>query len=345
MRKRWSFALVLLVFLLISCSASTSPDIIGVFETISPEDAGMSEEKLDALVDFCKEWGSAALLILHDGKVVLSWGEVETKYPVHSIRKALLNSLYGIYVERGDIDLDMTLEELGIDDIPPVLSKEEKQARVFDLIRSRSGVYHPAAAEAQQMIDSRPERGRHPPGSFFYYNNWDFNALGTIFRRTTGKGIFETFYGEIAQPIGMEDFSPADGTYQFERNRSEHPSYFFRMSSRDLARFGLLYQNYGRWEGRQIVPEEWILESTTVYPGENPGGDPYGYLWRIIPEESGLGYGFYHAGFGVHLLSVLPDQRLVLVHRVDTDQDFDIKWSEIRALMEMIVDARQEPPG
>jgi hypothetical protein len=78
-----------------------------------------------------------------------------------------------------------------------------------------------------------------------------------------------------------------------------------------------------------------------VYPVENAGGyDPYGYLWRIIPKEVGLGYGFYHAGFGVHLLAVLPDQKLVLVHRVDTDRDFDITWPEIKQLMEMIMDAR-----
>ena len=86
--------------------------------------------------------------------------------------------------------------------------------------------------------------------------------------------------------------------------------------------------------------DEWIRESTAVYPVENPTGDPYSYLWRIIPEEAGIGYGFYHTGLGVHLLAVLPDQKLVLVHRVDTDQDFDITWPEIRTLMEMIVSAR-----
>jgi CubicO group peptidase (beta-lactamase class C family) len=183
MRERWPFALILLVFLLIGCSNPVASDRIGVLQMVSPEDAGLSAEKLDAIVDFCEESGSAALLILYDGKVALSWGEVETKYPSHSIRKALLNSLYGIHVDRGDIDLDMTLEELGIDDIPPVLSKEERQATVFDLLRSRSGVYHPAAGETQQMADSRPERGSHPPGSFYYYNNWDFNVLGTIFEQ------------------------------------------------------------------------------------------------------------------------------------------------------------------
>jgi CubicO group peptidase (beta-lactamase class C family) len=255
----------------------------------------------------------------------------------HSIRKPFLGALYGSYVAEGVIDITATLKELNIDDIPPSLTAAEKQATIRDLLMSRSGVYHDAAGEHQTMIDARPERGSHPPGTFFYYNNWDFNALGTIFERVTGKKIFEAFSEDIAERIGMEDFTPQDCTYVFERSGSEHPAYFFRMSSRDLARFGLLYQNYGRWEGEQVVPEEWIRESTAVYPVENSGGDPYGYLWRIIPEEAGLGHGYYHTGLGVHLLAVLPDRKLVLVHRVDTDRDFDITWPEIRALMEMIV--------
>lgn len=137
----------------------------------------------------------------------------------------------------------------------------------------------------------------------------------------------------------MEDFCFADCAHVFERSKSEHPAYFFRMSIRDMAPFGLLYQNYREWEGEQIVPEERIRESTAVYPVENPGGDPYGYLWEIIPEQAGLGHGFYQAGLGGHLLAILPDQKLVLLHRVDSDRDFDITWSGIRALMEMIVSA------
>lgn len=61
--------------------------------------------------------------------------------------------------------------------------------------------------------------------------------------------------------------------------------------------------------------------------------------WRIFPQEAGLGFGFYHAGLGVHLLAVLPDRELVLVHRVNTDRDFDITWTEITTLLEMIVSA------
>jgi len=300
-----------------------------------------SKRKLQAAASYAEEIGTAAVLVLHEGEVVFSYGDVTHKYMCHSIRKPFLGALYGIYIEKGDIDIHTTLSELHIDDIPPSLTPAEKRATVRDLLLSRSGVYHEAAGEAQSMIDARPERGSHLPGTFYYYNNWDFNALGTIFEQVTGKSIFHAFYKDIAKPIGMEDFNPSDCTYSYERSKSEHPAYFFRMSTRDMARFGLLYQNYGSWKRKQIVPKAWISESTSVYPVVNAGGyDPYGYLWKIIPKEVGLGYGFYHTGSGVHLLAVLPDQKLVLVHRVDTDRDYDIIWPEIKQLMEMIVNAR-----
>jgi CubicO group peptidase (beta-lactamase class C family) len=330
------------MFLLVSCLDSADPAVrIGVFETISPEDAGMSGEKLDSIASFCEESGSAALLILYDGKVVLSWGRVEKKYPVHSIRKAFLNSLYGVYVERGDIDLDMTVEKLGIDDIPPVLSTEEKQATVFDLLRSRSGVYHPAAAEAQVMIDARPERGSHAPGSFFYYNNWDFNVLGTIFEQETGRGIFEALNQEIAKPIGMKAFRVKDGMYHYEKEKSLHPAYHFSMTAHDMALYGLLYLNDGNWNGRQIVPAEWIAESTKPHSMMIPEiGLSYGLLWYVLPEDPDLGRLFLHTGAGIHLLAVLPDLKVVVVHRVDTLAD-EIRFTgdDLNVLFELLVAA------
>ena len=326
---------------LLTCSKSSPSH--STSGSSSQRNPSWSKEKLDTAAAYAKEIGSAAVLVLDDGQVVFSFGDTTHKYMCHSIRKPFLGALYGIYVEKGVIDIDTTLEELNIDDIPPSITPTEKQATIRDLLLSRSGVYHEAAGEHQTMIDARPARGSHLPGTFFYYNNWDFNTLGTIFEQTTGKRIFGAFNEDIAKRIGMVDFSPADCAYVFERSKSEHPAYFFRMSTRDMARFGLLYQDYGKWNGEQIVPEEWILESTAIYPVENHGGDPYGYLWRIIPEEAGLGHGFYHTGLGVHLLAVLPAQKLVLVHRVDTDRHFDSKWSEIRTLMEMVVSARGSP--
>jgi len=138
----------------------------------------------------------------------------------------------------------------------------------------------------------------------------------------------------------MQDFLLSDCRYQREWKKSKHPAYHFRMTARDMARFGLLYLNMGKYGDEQIIPPEWIAESTTSYSINNLDGDGYGYMWSIIPEEAGLGNGFYHTGTGVHLLAVLPDAKLVLVHRVDTDKDFDITWNEIRQLMYMIGEAR-----
>lgn len=103
----------------------------------------------------------------------------------------------------------------------------------------------------------------------------------------------------------------------------------------------LIYKFICRTQKKRIIPEEWIADSTAPYSINNLNGDPYGYMWNIIPEAVGYGRGFYHTGNGVHLLAVLPEQKLVLVHRVDTYKEFDITWKQIRELMFMIVEVKK----
>lgn len=328
------------LFCLVSCPRAEETSV-GPFERISPEQAGFSAEKLEAAAAFCDTAGSSALLVLRDGKVVLSWGDVAKEYPIHSIRKAMLNSLYGIYVARGMIDTSATLEELEIDDIPPSLTQAEKQATVFDLLRSRSGVYHPAAAEADVMIRNRPERGSHAPGSFFYYNNWDFNALGMIFEQQTGKKIFEAFYEEIAKPIGMKDFTPEDGFYMLEEEKSIHPAYHMRMTALDMALYGMLYMQGGMWNGKRLVPADWIELSTTLHSvmdSRNPVG--YGCLWYVLPESMMLGRAFFHIGAGIHLLAIFPDLDVIIVHRVDSEAAcVKFRSSQIIKVFDLVLEA------
>jgi CubicO group peptidase (beta-lactamase class C family) len=317
-------------------------------EYVAPEDVGWSSKKLEEAKAFAEKINSAAVLVLSDGKVFISWGKVATKYNIHSIRKPLLGALYGIYRERGKIDLGQTLEELNIDDIPPSLTKEEKRATVGDLLKSRSGVYHEAAAESRDMTEMRPQRGSHPPGTFFYYNNWDFNALGTIFEKLTGAKIFEAFKKEIAEPIGMEDFSLDDCRYAYEEAKSKHPAYNFRMTARDMARFGLLYLRKGNWNGRQIIPQDWIEQSTTAYSVISEDmGVGYGYLWNVVKPGSRFsnilfdGKGaYYHTGVGIHALSVLPEHKLVYIYRYDTDGEFQDPGDATIQLVSMIMNAR-----
>jgi CubicO group peptidase (beta-lactamase class C family) len=124
------------------------------------------------------------------------------------------------------------------------------------------------------MAKARPPRGSHAPGTFWYYDNWDFNLLGTIREHATGTGIFDAFDQKIAKPIGMQDYRPQDGSY-FRGEASIHPAYPIRMSARDLARFAPLSLHKGNWAGRQIVPEGWVEESTRAY-SRSAYGSGYG---------------------------------------------------------------------
>ena len=172
----------------------------------SPEQIGWASEKLQLVQEYSKEIGSAAVMIVYDGVVVDAWGDLTRNFQCHSMRKSLLSSLIGIHVEEGHIDLNKTMAQIGIGDYEPSLTAEEKQATVGALIKARSGIYHPALGESADMKALRPKRGSHAPGTFWYYNNWDFNALGTIFEQETGTGIFEEFDRRIAVPLQMEDF-------------------------------------------------------------------------------------------------------------------------------------------
>jgi hypothetical protein len=122
--------------------------------------------------------------VIADGAVVASWGEVERRFMCHSVRKSFLSALYGIYWDRGEIELNKTLADLGIDDWPGPLLESERQARILDLLKARSGVFHPAAYAGR--TDSRP-RGSEGPGRYFAYNNWDFNTSAYILMQEAGS--------------------------------------------------------------------------------------------------------------------------------------------------------------
>lgn len=304
---------------------------------------GWSESMLKAAREFTATRKTAAVVVVQSGKVVDQWGDVAKRIGVRSIRKSFLSALYGIHVDEGHIDLSKTLDAMGVDDKEPSLTSIEKQATLLDLLRSRSGVYHPAAFESPAMKAERPPRGSHSPGEFYYYNNWDFNTLGGIFEKLTGSKIFEEFERRIAQPLGMQDYRAADGRYLAEPE-SIYPAYPFSMSARDMARFGYLYLRNGRWGDRQIVPAEWVSRSTTAYTqGLASDYDPYGgygLLWWVGD------YGYFALGHGGHVIAVIPSKDLVVVHRVDNDNRAEanaVPYRDIDTMIRLIMNAAPSP--
>ena len=298
------------------------------------------------------------MLLLVDGRIIFEWGATQKKHLIHSIRKSLLNSLIGLEVAKGIIDTSWTVGQLGIDDVHSPLSDLEKSARVADLLRSRSGVYHPAAAVSQAMLRGMPERDSHLPGSHYYYNNWDFNVLGAILEQKTGKKIYSLFKEQIAVPLGMHHYvgsytsingedhdagmPTTDGVYQYELSKSKYPAYHFRMSAHDLALYGQLFLQRGKWKGKQIIPKEWIDVSTQPYSIYNERyGLSYGMLWYVlVPDEADQIPSFYHTGAGIHMLGIYPSAGLVLVHRVDSEQEHTFKGNSLYKMIRLVWGAR-----
>ena len=305
---------------------------------------GWSTAKLHLAHDYAGTIPTAAVIIVQGGRVVDEWGDTTVRYNIHSIRKSFLSAMYGIHVADGCIDLTKTMEQLGIDDNEPSLTPTEREATVHDLLKARSGVYHPALYETARMKEARPARGSHPPGTFWYYNNWDFNVLGTLFERFTKANLFREFKASIADPVGMQDFRLEDTQYVTGRD-SVWPAYPFRMTARDMARFGLLFLRHGKWNGRQVIPESWVADSVKSYSDAGDSGG-YGYLWWIAASGkhlpgAAIADGSYSArGAGGHYILVIPDRDLVIVHRVNTDiRGNSVTAEQFGRLVQLILDA------
>jgi CubicO group peptidase (beta-lactamase class C family) len=336
---------------LLSCSSENIGDKNFEWQQYEdPEQAGWSSDDLEKAYSYSRDLKSSAVMVIYKGKVLVSWGDIEEKYKAHSIRKAFLSALYGINVDKGIIDLDMTLEELKIDDITP-LSSIEKMATIENLLQSSSGIYLPAQGDGHSMKVNKPERGSHSPGEHFHYNNWDFNALGTIYQKVTGNKIFDDFLSDVSEPLGMEDFSLAD-TEMRTVDFTSHDYYSFRISSRDLARFGLLYQQMGVWNGERILSEEWVTNSTKSQIGTGHGG--WGYLWATLPRSESEKFGFkslskydiyFKTGIGVHIVAVVPELDLVFIHRFDSDNYMpEYEKPPVFNLLSLIIDAKTGTP-
>lgn len=273
-----------------------------------------------------KRLNLVALMVRQAGRDIVSYGDPGQVCGVHSMRKSFVSALFGQAIASGKIDISQTLGDLGIDDDPP-LTVIEKRATIEDLLKARSGIYLPLAAGIKPLIEP-PARGAYAPGTHWSYNNWDFNAVGEIYRRLTGKGVFEAIQHNIAAPLGMQDFDPyRDGSYVFAADglgaTSRYPNYRLSLSARDQARFGELYLRRGKWQDHQIVPAAWVARSLVPYSatGQPGSASGYGYLWwvgAISVGDSQLSV-FSAVGAYGHVVAILPDLDTVIVIQPDTD--------------------------
>ena len=305
--------------------------------------------KLDKAIVFAEEIGTFGLVIQTDGEIVASFGDIDSLSRVASIRKSILMALVSQHLDK--IDLESTLEELNIDDYPIPLTDLQKQTKVIHLLKSTSGINHPIGSQEGVMQKLRDDLlGKEPniPGTKWAYNNWDYHALTTIFEQETDIPLGEAFKTGIAKPLGIDKF---DSFYRKDTTLSIHPKVGFRLSTRDMAKFGQLFLNEGSWNNQQVIPKSWIQRITTDYTmtGVNsPERYAHGYLWWLQSDEyaGGLPKGSYMAtGSGGQRILVIPKWNTVIAHKTMTElpreQRKTVSGRQFEKLVQLIKESRK----
>ena len=294
---------------------------------------------------------TTGLLVVQKGEIIGSFGDIDELSYLASCRKSILAILYGKYVENGTIDLSLTLEELKIDDIGGLLDIEKK-ATIEHLITARSGIYHQASNSGDNLADA-PERGTMLPGTYFLYNNWDFNAAGAIFEKLTGKHIYNELEEQLAIPLQCQDWDRTAQRKSGDLSRSDYPAYHIWLSTRDMARIGHLMLNEGEWKGEQSISNEWIKKIVSVVTPLNEMNPDfyrsayhgYGYMWWVWDGEKNTGpyEGAYSArGAMGQFITVFPALDLVIAHKTKSDYRRQTGWAEYERLFEMIIKTLEE---
>lgn len=334
LKRTMRISLILFVSsILLSCSSEAQiyPDINWATHQ-NPVEAGWGDADSRTFTRYIIDSTYiTGLVIIHKGQVVLEFGDLEENSYIASCRKSVLAILYGKYVENGVIDLDKSLKELKIEDHTPFLELEQS-ATIKDLISARSGVFLPGS-NGGDFRRLAPERGSVKPGSYWLYSNWDFNLAGYIFEQETNRNIYDEIEAQLVEPLEMQDW---DRSLQIKNGNlevSKFPAYHIWLSTRDMARLGLLMLRKGKWKEKQVVPQNWVEEMITQRTShleaqknapvlKEDGLDlGYGYMWWLIEntEDSRLKNAYSAQGALGQNITVYPEIDVVLAFKTKSD--------------------------
>jgi CubicO group peptidase (beta-lactamase class C family) len=318
-----------------------------------PESAGYSAARLEAVRAWTASLDTTGLMVVVGGRVMLTYGDLAHVSYLASGRKSVLSLLYGTPVETGTITEERTLADLGIDDVGGLLPVE-RRATIGTLLTARSGVYHRASNGGDDFAHA-PPRGSVTSGSRYLYNNWDFNAAGAVFEQLTGRDIYDALEHDLAAPLGMQDFDRKRQMKNGDLAASRFAAYPIYLSTRDMARVGLLALRGGRWRDRQLVPGAWIARTTILasrwdemdlkFEDSPPTVGRWGYgrlwwVWDAADPSDMLAGAFTAWGVGGQYITVIPKLDMVIAHKTDTAGGKAVTARQYDVILRMIVAAK-----
>ena len=268
-------------------------------------------------------------VILRHGYIVAEFGDTKTNDPVYSVAKSFLSTVASLAVARGLIkDVNDPVAKYIHDggyDSPHnaritwknhLQQTSEWEGTLWGKNANFIGI--------EEFGNGRREpRPIQEPGSYYEYNDVRINRFSLSLLRLFGEGLPEVLKREIMDPIGASQQWGWHGYFNSKVDiggrEIESVSGGTRwggglwINSEDLARFGLLILNHGKWGQRQLVSEAWLKDAVT--PSEH--GPDYGYLWWLNTKQkqwpSGPARSFAAIGNGSNTIWIDPDDDLVIV--------------------------------
>ncbi|MEM1444274.1 MAG: serine hydrolase, partial [Verrucomicrobiota bacterium] len=319
---RFSMRLILkLVSTACFVSSVASPASAQGLKPATPESQGVRSEGLREMSEWVRAEGHdiRSLIVLRNGKLILEWyaGDVDPKmnHNVFSITKSVVSTIAGkVLVEESSHHVDVTVGEvLDFDGEFENITLENLLTMRSGLPQSRANLSSGPARELFDRIAAAPDRLAdiaslepiHPVGNVFSYSNIEPQLVSAMIEQVSNDRIVDVATRVLFQPLG---FKGAQWVSADQAGRLPG-GYGLRLRPIDMAKLGQLFLQGGNWEGRQILPAKWVLDSVTDQTGSH-----YGYYWwtGIVGGKS-----FAAKGVRGQQLLVVPEKKLVFVVTAD----------------------------
>ncbi len=268
-------------------------------------------------------------VILRHGYIAAEFGDVKANDPVYSVAKSFLSTVCGLAVDRGLIkDVNDPVAKYIHDggyDSPhnAKITWKHHLQQTSEWEGVMWGKNADFVGVEQFGNGQRKPRAIQEPGSYYEYNDARINRFSLSLLRLFGTGVPDVLKRDIMDPIGASSewrWVPYDNsTVEIGGRKIGSVSGGTRwggglwINSEDLARFGLLILNHGKWGQRQIVSERWLKDAVT--PSEH--GPDYGYLWWLNTQKkqwpSGPATSFAAIGNGSNTIWIDPEHDIVFV--------------------------------
>ena len=284
-----------------------------------------------------------SVMVLRHGVVIAEgWAAPYTRERPHamfSVSKSFTSTAIGFARAEGLLGLDDLVLDHFVDEAPVRPDENLRRMRVRDLLTMTTG--HDVAPDDEVFGQADWVRGflaqpvPRVPGTHFVYNTPASYMLSALVQRLTGERVLTYLTPRLFEPLGI-----VGATWEQSPSGVDVGGFGLSVTTEDLACFGQLYLQDGRWDGRQVLPAGWAREATAsqVVSGNGPAGDGPARDEPSSDWDQGYGFQFWRnreggfradGAFG-QLSIVLPEQDMV-VALTSAVPDMSVTFALVRA--------------